>query len=146
MHRLTAGLLALALTCSAAAHDDEKNPQVRYRHAVMEAMANDFAAMALLFRGDVDRPGDLAANARSLAESASLIEGLFPAGSEGGHALPLVWEEPERVATVSREAAAAARALAEAAGSDDRAALAKAFKAAGDSCKACHERYKEDDD
>ncbi len=146
MNKLAIGLLALTLSCSAIAHADEKNPQVRYRHAVMEAMANDFSAMALVFRGAVDRPGGLAANARSLAESASLIESLFPAGSEGGDALPLIWEEPDRVAELGRDAAAAAQALADAAAGDDRAAIGVAFKAAGDSCKACHERYKKEDD
>ena len=36
--------------------------------------------------------------------------------------------------------------LAEAARSGDQAAIAKAFKDVGASCKACHERYKEEDD
>ena len=146
MHKLTAGLLALALSCSAAAHENQKNPEVRYRHAVMEAMANDFSAMAMIFKGDVDRPGELAANARSLAESASLIEGLFPVGSEGAAALPRIWEEPDKVAAASRESATSARALADAATGGDRAAIGRAFKAAGDACKACHERYKKEDD
>ena len=139
---IVTGLLPLVAT----AHEGQKNPEVRYRHWIMEAMSNDFAAMAMLFKNEVSRPGDLEVLARSLAESASLIEGLFPEGSEGAAALPLIWEEPERVQAASRESAETAAALAEAAATGDRAAIARAFKAAGDSCKACHERYKAEDE
>lgn len=146
MKKLIVIFLAALLPFSAIAHEGQKNPEVRYRHWVMESMSNDFAAMAMLFKNEVSRPGDMEVLARSLAESASLIAGLFPEGSEGAAALPLIWEEPERVQEASRDSAATAAALAEAAAGGDRAAIARAFKAAGDSCKACHERYKAEDD
>lgn len=142
---LLAGV-ALALVSVANAHENQKNPEVRYRHAVMEAMANNFAAMAAIFKKEVDRPDELQVHARALAESASLVEGLFPVGSEGAAALPLIWEEPDKVAAASRESADSAAALAAAAASGDQAAIARAFKAAGDGCKGCHERYKKEDD
>lgn len=146
MKKLIVIFLAALLPFSAIAHEGQKNPEVRYRHWVMESMSNDFAAMAMLFKNEVSRPGDMEVLARSLAESASLIAGLFPEGSEGAAALPLIWEEPERVQEASRDSAATAAALAEAAAGGDRAAIARAFKAAGDSCKACHERYKAEDE
>ena len=86
------------------------------------------------------------AHARAMAESAKLVEGLFPEGSEGSDALPLIWEEPEKVAEASRKNAVAAAALAAAAASGDRKAIAQAFKDAGAGCKGCHERYKAEDD
>lgn len=138
--------VALSVSVSAYAHANQKNPEVRYRHAVMEAMANNFAAMAAIFTNKVDRPDELQVHARALAESASLVEGLFPVGSEGAAALPLIWEEPEQVAAASREAAEAANALVAAAEGGDRAEIARAFKAASDGCKGCHERYKKEDD
>ena len=133
------------LPIGALAHEGQKNPEVRYRHWVMEAMSNDFAAMAMIFKNEVSRPGDMEVLARSLAESANLIAGLFPEGSEGASALPLIWEEPDRVQQLSRESAETAAALATAAAGGDRADIARAFKAAGDSCKGCHERYKAED-
>ena len=139
-------LAATALPLLASAHEGQKNPEVRYRHWVMEAMSNDFAAMAMLFKNEVSRPGDMAVLARSLADSASLIAGLFPEGSEGAAALPLIWEEPDRVSEASKKSADTAAALAVAAEGGNRAEIAKAFKAAGDACKACHERYKSEDD
>ena len=146
MNKLIVTIMAVLLPLGAIAHEGQKNPEVRYRHWVMESLSNDFAAMAMLFKNEVSRPGDMEVLARSLAESASLIPGLFPEGSEGAAALPLIWEEPERVQEASRESAETAAALAEAAASGDRAAIARAFKAAGDSCKGCHERYKAEDE
>jgi len=138
--------LLLSAPAVAGAHEGQKNPEVRYRHAVMEAMSNNFAAMAAIFKNDVNRPDELVVHARAMAESASLVGGLFPVGSEGAAALPLIWEEPEKVAAASDEAAAAAAALVEAAASGDRATITKAFVAAGAGCKGCHERYKAEDD
>ena len=136
----------VTLPLAAGSHENQKNPEVRYRHFIMESMSNDFAAMAMIFKNEVQRPEELQVLARSLAESASLIEGLFPVGSEGASALPLIWEEPEQVREASRESAATAAALAEAAATGDRGAIGKAFAQAGASCKGCHERYKAEDE
>jgi len=145
--------MALATTAVAllgaqtiASAEDEENYEARYRHTVMEAIGYSFGALALVFTNRVDRPDQLAVHAEALATSASLVETLFPEGSQGGDALPIIWDEPEKVAAAARETADATAALAEAAKGGDRAAIAKAFKAAGDSCKGCHEQYKEEDD
>ena len=50
MKRLVTISCLLALTLPAIAHEGEKNPEIRYRHFVMEAMSNNFAAMAMLFK------------------------------------------------------------------------------------------------
>lgn len=146
LKRLTLLFIALALPLCTSAHENQKNPEVRYRHAIMEAMSNQFAAMGLILQTKVDRPDEMAANARALVENARLIAGLFPENSRGAKALPLIWEEPDKVATASQETVDTAEALVTAATSGDRNAIARAFKAAGDSCKSCHERYKEADD
>lgn len=146
-------LVTLSLAMSSAAiaagdhdHDHENNPEAKYRYNVMEAMSSNFTAMAAIFTRKVDRPDELAVHARALAENASLVAGLFPEGSEGGAALPLIWEEPDKVAEISVQAADAARALAVAAEGGNQSEIARAFKAAGDGCKTCHERYKAEDD
>ncbi len=138
--------LLLGGVAAQAADSAERSPASEYRHKVMETMGENFAAMAMVFQGRVDAPDHLQVHAEALARTATLVGDLFGPGSEGGHALPLIWEEPDAVATAADEAAAAAAALAEAAATGDRAATAKAFKAAGDSCKSCHERYKEEED
>ena len=124
----------------------ETSPAVKYRHEVMEAMGKNFAAMAMVFQGRIDAPDHLQVHAEALAKTATLIGDLFGPGSEGGHALALIWDEPDDVAEAARQATEAAAALAEATATGDKATIAQALKAAGDSCKACHERYKEEDD
>jgi cytochrome c556 len=150
--------LILSLTCAATLlatvpavqADDEKhdsdNNEARYRHSVMEAMGSSFGALALIMTNRVQRPDQLATQAKALAISASVTPTLFPAGSEGGDALPLIWQEQEKVAEAAQRAVDATAALAAAAEAGDKAALSKAFKAAGESCKGCHERYKAEDE
>ena len=142
-------LIAVAWLMSslqAGADEAEPNPAAKYRHEVMETMGKNFAAMAMVFQGRVDAPEHLQVHAEALAKTATLIGDLFEPGSEGGHALPLIWEEADAVAEAADESATTAAALAEAAATGDKAATAQALKAAGDSCKACHERYKEEEE
>lgn len=128
-------------------HDHgETSDAAKYRHTVMETLGSQFAAISAVFTGRVDKPDDLAIHARALAATASTISGLFDPGSEGGHALPLIWEEPDQVAAAAETAASSAAELAAAIESGNRADIVKAFKNAGDGCKGCHERYKEEDD
>jgi cytochrome c556 len=128
-------------------HDHgETSDAAKYRHTVMEAMGSHFAAVALIFTGRVDSPDDLPVHADALAATAATVGGLFPAGSEGGDALPLIWNEPDKVAQAAQEAAETTAALASAIKAGNKGDIAKAFKAAGSSCKGCHESYKEEDD
>jgi len=145
LKRLTI-LAALALPMVAWTHENQKNPEIRYRHAVMEAMSNQVAAMALILQGKVDRADEMQVNARALAEAATLVGGLFPEDSKGADALPLIWEEPAKVATAAQAAAEATAAFAEIAASGSKAEIAKGFKAVADACKGCHERYKAEED
>jgi cytochrome c556 len=140
--------LVVSLLCSPAfgGGHNKLNPDAKYRHDVMEAMASHFAALAAIFTGRVDRPGQLQAHAEALAMTAAMTGSLFPAGSEGGAALPLAFEEPEGIQRGADNIAAATAALAAAAASGDKGAIAKAFKEAGDGCKGCHDRYKAEDE
>ena len=143
--------LSLLVSFSAFAdgegHDHgDTSEAAKYRHTVMEAMGNHFAAVALIFTGRVDMPDDLQVHADALAATTATVGGLFAAGSEGGDALPLIWEEPDKVAAASQDAAETSAALATAIKGGNKGEIAKAFKAAGGSCKGCHESYKEEDD
>ena len=114
----------------------------------MTALRGHIGAASMIARGLVDDDGHLVGHARGLAAGAMEMERIFQEGSNVGEseALPLIWEEPERVREASRESAATAAALAEAAATGDRAAIGKTFAEAGASCKGCHERYKAEDD
>ena len=140
---LTVGLLASAAYANGK-HENDSN-EVKYRHTVMEAMGNQFGAIVMVFTKRVDQPDNLKVHAKALADTATVASTLFPPGSEGGEALPIIWEEPDRFAAAMDDLVKKTAALSDAADSGDQAAMAAAFKAAGESCKGCHERYKEED-
>lgn len=128
-------------------HDHgETSDAAEYRHTVMESMGNHIDAIVKIFTGRVDKPDDLVIHARALAETAATIGGLFDPGSEGGYALPLIWDEADQVAAAAEKAATATAALAAAIEGGHRGDIVKAFKEAGGGCKGCHERYKQEDD
>jgi len=118
----------------------------KYRRTVMSALGSEFSAFVMVYTNKVDRPGQLQPLADALAATSATVDSLFPAGSEGGKALPLIWEEPGQVAEAAAELNEQLDALAAAVRSDDKAEIAGAFKAAGKACKGCHQRYKEEDD
>ena len=118
----------------------------KYRRTVMSSLGSQFSAFVMVFTNKVDRPGELQMHADALAATSGTVSSLFPEGSEGGDALPLIWREPGKVAKSSAMLKEQMDALAAAVRSDDKAAIAVAFKSAGKACKGCHERYKEEDD
>lgn len=142
--RLLATGISLALLSGLAAAEDSN--EVKYRKSVMNAMGSSFGALAMVFTNRVKQPDALAVHAEALAVSSTQTAALFPEGSEGGKALPIIWEEPDKFAAAAKLMEESSAALAEAAKSGDRAATAQAFKAAGEACKGCHERYKEEDE
>ena len=141
---LTAGLLTNPVYADGD-HEHDSN-EVKYRHSVMEAMGYQFGSLAMIFTKRVDQPANLKVHAEALAATAAITGTLFPAGSEGGEALPIIWEEPDKFAAAIDELEQSTAALADAAAGDDPQALAAAFKTAGASCKGCHERYKEEEE
>jgi cytochrome c556 len=132
----------LVTTSAGAAPADD----IKYRKSVMSAMAAHFGALSLINFGRVPHKEHLQVHARALADLGAQMGALFPAGSEAGKtdALPLIWKERE---PFDKRVADASRALAElrdAAAGSDKAAMAKAFKAAGETCKGCHDRYRKE--
>jgi len=138
---IAAMLALLTSSLSWAGENDAK-----YRRTVMSALGSEFSAFVMVYTNKVDRPGQLQPLADALAATSATVGSLFPAGSEGGKALPLIWEEPDQVAEAAATLNEQLDALAAAVSSDNKAEIAGAFKAAGKACKGCHQRYKEEDD
>ena len=139
MRRFVAFALAV-LMCYAVTADED---QVEYRQEVMSAIGGTMGALAKILRQEVDRPNDIAPLAGALAELAEAAQSVFPEGSEGGDALPEIWEEPEDFAerlTTFRDAASAFR---EAANSGDMAQIGPAVGEVGQACRGCHNRFRE---
>lgn len=135
----------LAVSCAAVAATPEDT--IKYRQAVMMAMAGHVGAVSLIATGKAGRPENLVSHAEALAAISAEGGALFPAGSGIGRtdALPLIWEEPERFAKAAEDARLAAVALRDAARGGDRAQIGKTLKPVYDSCKGCHDRYRKED-
>lgn len=145
---LVAGALGALLVSAAAPAQTEAENMIKYRQGAMKALGGHMGAMSQIVRGNVDFMDHMGDHARAAAAIARNIAVMFPEGSDFGEtdATMAVWDEPEKfqeAAQVSADAGAALVSAAEAGG--DRAALAKAFKEFGDSCKGCHEDFRKKD-
>lgn len=125
--------------------------QVEQRHEALEAIGD-----ALKTAGDQLKSGspDMAViqtAAASVVEKSTGMEDWFPEGTgpDSGvetDALAVIWEnKPDFLTKVSAMQEAAAK-FNEAAQGGDAAAIGGAMKELGGTCKACHDKYRKDDD
>ena len=154
-HRKTRALLcvlALAVfgAMAAQAHsdnDDSVQRAIDYRTAYMTVLNWNARPMGKMLKGEM--PFDEQAflqHARDLS-SASTLELLsgFPEGSvtEDSAALEEIWFDWKDFEQKFADFRTAAASLGEAAGSGDVDATKAAFGKVGDTCKACHKKFKE---
>jgi cytochrome c556 len=137
---LTLGLCILGLAQTTTAVADEG--AIDYRQHTMQAVGGHMQAAVDILRQKVAHSDHMIIHASALADLAKIAGSLFPEGSEGGDALPAIWEETEDFAQhlgAFREAADGFKA---AAASADAAAIGEAFQGLGQSCKSCHDDYR----
>jgi len=144
-------IASLALTAlvggPALADDGDISDATKYRQQVMETMGSSFGGFIQLFMNKVQQPDNhIVANAQALAAAASLTADLVPIGSQGGDALPAIWDEMDEYQKFAKSVADTTAELAAAAEAGDKAAMSKAFRAAGKSCKGCHDKFREEHD
>jgi len=121
---------------------------IKYRHAVMEEMANHMTALTLILFDKVD-DGDFAqGHADALARASSEMDVLFPEISRDGdtEALPAIWNNSDKFAKAVAKAQQSTVDFQQALSGGDRKAALAAFAAAGKACKGCHESYRAEDD
>ena len=130
------GLALVALPAVASEGDLE------YREHVYHAIGGHMQAMADILQQKVPHTGHLALHANAMADLAGIAKTLFPAGSEGGEALPAIWSNPddfaERMAKFEEAAAGLKTAVAGGEG------VGPAFQSLGQACKSCHDKYREE--
>lgn len=151
MHRSgLPALLALATLALAGNSFAATTPAdaIKYRKAVMSAMAAHTGAFSLINFGRVEHRDHLLAHVDALAALGTQLKVLFPAGTATGDtdALPLIWQEQEKFAQLLKSGEKSTADLRTAVAAGDKAATMKAFKAVGESCKGCHDRYRKEDD
>lgn len=115
---------------------------IEYRENVMSAIGGHMASAADIARGKVPHQAHFSMHVSALAELSTIADSLFPAGSEGGDALPEIWQNPDDFAAKLDDFETAAADLKTAV--DTGGDVGSAFQALGQSCKSCHDDYRED--
>lgn len=139
-----AALSVTTIFSNIASADTTPEDALDYRISVMTVLRGHIGAASKIVRGLVPDDGYLAAHAEGIAAAATELSRIFPEGSDVGESesLPLIWDEPEAFADAIRESKEAATAFVTAAQSGDRAAISKAFRNLGGSCRGCHDQYR----
>lgn len=147
-HRSLSAILTVTTLAFSSASFSATAPAdaIKYRKAVMSAMAAHISAFSLINFGRVEHQDHLRAHVTALADMGTEIRALYPAGSGTGDtdALPLIWQEQDKFAQLITATEKSTAELRDAVAAGDKAATMKAFKAVGDSCKNCHDRYRKE--
>jgi cytochrome c556 len=138
-------LLCLSVTAAAATSPADA---IKYRKAVMNALAAHVSGLSLINFGKVEHQTHLQAHATAIADLGAQSKVLFPAGTESGNtdALPLIWKEQKQFNELLDKLQASTAKLRDAAIANDKAGMNAAFKGMGESCKGCHDRYRKSDE
>ncbi|WP_043739950.1 cytochrome c [Thioalkalivibrio nitratireducens] len=143
----TAAVLALGLPATGSAFDLGAEATIDYRQGVMRAIGGNMASTAAIVVDGADYRDNLEMHARYLVDATRDIPALFPEDSDFGEtdALAAVWEEPEKFAERARDTHEAAVALHAAVEVGDDAEMGQRFRALGQSCRSCHDDFRQSD-
>ncbi|MDY0006727.1 MAG: cytochrome c [Spongiibacteraceae bacterium] len=141
---ITKSAAALVLLSVVAATTYAQEGVINHRKGVMEALGGHFGASLAIVKGESQFAGDRAFHADSIARLAKIAVDSYPEGSGTGKtkAKPEIWTQPAKFDEAMQTFVDAAQALA-AAGDDNKAYMAS-FKSLGESCKGCHDAFKEE--
>jgi cytochrome c556 len=138
-------LASAVLPMAANAQFAKVEDAVKYRQSALSVMGTHFGRIGAVVKGD--KPYDKA----SVERDAAIVETLatlpwsaFPAGSDTSNskAKPEIWKEHDKFAANSDKLQAETAKLSAAAKSGDLAAIKTAFGNAGQTCKSCHDNFR----
>ena len=141
---LIGAALITAIPFSASAQFAKKEDAIKYRQSAFFLMSQHMGRIGAVNKGEVPF------NAADVQKSAAVIAGLadlpwqaFGAGTEGGKAKAEIWKETAKFKEGSENFMKAAADLNVAAKSGNLDQVKKAFGATGQTCKACHDSYRD---
>ena len=112
----------------------------KYREHVMEAVGGHMQAMVDILKQEVAHSDHLLLHSNAMADLGKIALTLFPQGSEGGDALPAIWEQPKEFQEKLQAFDSAAAGLKETVSSGGE--VGPAFQKLGQACKSCHDDYR----
>ena len=118
---------------------------VKYRQSVFSVMGTHMGRVGAVVKGE--KPYDkaaLEADAAVIEMMAKLPWNAFPPSSDTAHskARAEIWKEPQKFQAAAEKLQAEATKLSAAAKAGDLVSVKSAFGAVGQSCKACHDNYR----
>jgi cytochrome c556 len=141
----SAGILALALSTSAAAQFRKPDDAIKYRQSVMTTMGfHMYQRVGAMANGRIPFDAQAAAeNAELVARLAKLPWIAFVPGTDQGKtdAKPAIWTENVKFKELGEKMQAETAKLAAVAKTGDLEALKPAYRAAANACKACHDAF-----
>lgn len=141
------GLLATGtgVAQSRAQNGDEVEAAIKYRQSVMSVLGGVMGTTVGQLRDGIEHGPELQPLAEALAAAAGNIPALFPEGTGEGEtdALPAVWEQREAFEQAAASFDERALAFAEAVRGGGRAEIFQSFRELGESCKSCHEDFRD---
>jgi cytochrome c556 len=144
LHAGIAAAVLAAMPLTASAQFAKKEDAIKYRQSAFALMGNHMGRLSSMAKGETPF------NAVEAQKSAALIATLstlpweaFGPGTEGGKAKPAVWKEIDKVKAGADKLMKATADLNTAAKSGNLDQLKKAVGSTGQTCKACHDDYRD---
>ena len=149
--KLALAFVAATCTATAFAHDEKgTNEAIKFRQSGYTFMACNMGKIKMQLDGAAPDMKQIEAAANLIAATANSGMGaLFGPGTEKGkgweptHAKPELFKQKEEVGKLAGNFRQAADNLQMAAASGDKAAVKTAFGKLGETCKACHDKFRE---
>lgn len=116
---------------------------IKYRQNALFVMSQHFGTLGAMANGRAEFNADLAKQNGAVLETlAALPWQAFGAGTEGGKTKPEAWAEKAKFDDHANQFVAEAGKLAAAAKTGDLAQLKATFGPAAQTCKACHDAFR----
>ncbi|HEY4540776.1 MAG TPA: cytochrome c [Noviherbaspirillum sp.] len=136
--------VVLALPMAAQAQFAKVEDAIDYRQSAFSVMAAHMGRVGAVVKGE--RPYDKAAVEADVAviEMMSKLpwHAFVPGSEANSKAKPEVWQQPDKFRAAADKLQAEVQKLSAAARSGDQGQLRTAFGAVGQSCKACHDNFR----
>jgi cytochrome c556 len=128
---------------SAFAQFQNAEKAIEYRQSVMTIINTHFGRIGSVVKGIAPyNKDDVSKNAEIVVMMSTLPWQAFGPGTEGGKAKPEIWSDNAKFKAAADKMQVAVANLNTAAQSGDLESIKKAFGAAGQTCKGCHDDFK----
>ena len=136
----------LATPTGAPKSKDEALKIMHERHEGMENLGKATKAIGRELKSDSPNLATIRASSKTITDIAPHVASLFPPGTgpDVGKtgAKPAIWQNQQDFTAKASDFQKAAQAFGTAAGGNDVAAIKKSFADMGNTCKACHDKYR----